>query len=147
MQPQAEHFRSQGWQRLVGRSAKEATHRALPGTVINGAATFEWLEDQRVLIHRSHYEHPEIPDALGVIGVVDGQPTMHYFDARGVHRVFAVDMTGDVWRFWNDVPGFSQRFTGTLTDDDNAMDADVELSRDDGATWEHDLAIAYRRIG
>jgi len=147
MQPRAEHFRSQGWQRLVGRWATEATHRALPETLIKGEATFEWLEDQQVLIHRSHYEHPEIPDALGVIGIVDGRPTMHYFDVRGVHRVFAVDLAADVWRFWNDVPGFAQRFTGALTDDDNAMDADVELSRDEGVTWEHDLAIAYRRIG
>ena len=23
----------------------------------------------------------------------------------------------------------------------------VELSRDDGATWAHDLAITYRRLG
>jgi hypothetical protein len=71
---------------------------------------------------------------------------MQYFDARGVHRVFAVDITAGTWRFWNDAPGFSQRFTGTL-DDDDAINGEVELSRDDGATWEHDLAIAYCRIG
>jgi len=43
--------------------------------------------------------------------------------------------------------GFSQRFTGTLSDDDNAINGQGELSRDDGATWEHDLAITYRRTG
>jgi hypothetical protein len=62
-----------------------------------------------------------------------------------VHRVFAVDITADTWRFWNDAPGFSQRFTHTLSDD-NAINGQGELSLDDGATWEHDLAITYRRI-
>lgn len=31
---------------------------------MTGQATFEWLEDQRFLIQRSHYDHPAIPDAL-----------------------------------------------------------------------------------
>ena len=64
-----------------------------------------------------------------------------------MHRVFAVDINPDTWRFWNDAPGFSQRFTGTLSDDDNTINGEAELSRDDGATWEHDLAITYRKIG
>jgi hypothetical protein len=136
-----------GWQRLVGRWATEATHPAFPGSVISGESTFEWLEDQRFLIQRSHYDHPEIPDAIAVSGIIDGRPLMHYFDRRGVHRVFAVDFTAASWRFWNDAPGFSQRFTGTFRDGDNAIKGQGELSRDDGITWEPDLAITYRRMG
>lgn len=147
MQPQPELSEFQGWQRLVGRWATEATHRALEGAVVSGQSTFEWLEDQRFLIQRSHYDHPELPDAIAVNGIIDGKPTMHYFDPRGVHRVFAVEITTDTWRFWNATSGFSQRFTGTLSDDDTAIHGEVELSRDDGVTWEHDLAITYRRIG
>jgi hypothetical protein len=137
----------QGWQWLVGEWAIEATHPALPDTAISGQATFEWLEDQRFLIQRSRYDHAEMPDAVAVSGIVDGTPAMHYFDSRGVHRVFAVDITGDTWRYWNDTPGFAQRFTGTLSDDDGVIDGRAELSRDDGATWALDLAITYRRIG
>jgi hypothetical protein len=147
MQSQTEHPEFQGWQRLVGTWATEATHPGLPGTVVTGQATFEWLEDQRFLIQRSHYDHPEIPDAIAVTGIIDGKPSMHYFDPRGVHREFAVEISADTWRFWNDAPGFSQRFTHTLSDDDNAINGQAELSRDDGATWEPDLAITYRRIG
>jgi hypothetical protein len=146
MRPRTQHTEFPDWQRLVGRWTTEATHPALPGTVVSGQATFEWLEDQQLLIQRSHYDHPEMPDALAVTGIIDGKPSMHYFDPRGVHRVFAVDITADTWRFWNDAPGFSQRFTGTFSDDDT-INGDVELSRDDGATWAHDLAITYRRIG
>src|SRR5262245_31237921 len=135
------------WQRLVGRWAIEATHPGLPDTVVSGQSTFEWLEDQRFLIQRSHYDHPDLPDAVAVMGIIDGKPMLHYFDPRGVHRVFAVDISTDAWRFWNDTPGFSQRFTGTFSEDGNAINGQGELSRDDGSTWAPDLAITYRRIG
>ena len=137
---------SDGWQWLVGEWSIEATHPALPDTAISGRATFEWLEDQRFLVQRTHYDHPEMPDAVAVSGIVDGTPAMHYFDVRGVHRVFGVDIAGDTWRYWNDTPGFAQRFTGRLQDGDGVIDGRAELSRD-GATWALDLAITYRRIG
>ena len=105
MPPQTQHPELQRWQRLAGTWATEATHPALPGTVVTGQATFEWLEDQRFLIQRSHYDHPAIPDAIAVTGIIDGKPSMHSFDPRGVHRVFAVEITADTWRFWNDTPG------------------------------------------
>jgi hypothetical protein len=145
MEPQTERPDVQTWRRLVGTWATEATHRLLPDGAISGHASFEWLEDQQFLIQRTHYDHPQLPDALMVIGLVDGEPTNHYFDSRGVHRVFHVDFTGDTWRFWNEVPGFSQRFTGTLGDGDTRIDVDVELRTED--TWEHDLAMTYRRTG
>jgi hypothetical protein len=69
-----------GWKRLVGRWVTEATHPLLPGTVVRGQTTFEWLEGHRFLIQRSHYDHPEIPDAIAITGVTDGQLSMHYFD-------------------------------------------------------------------
>jgi hypothetical protein len=146
VQSQAQERELRGWQWLVGRWQIEATYPGLPGTVVNGHAEFEWLEDQRFLIQRSHYDHPQIPDAIAVMGLIDGKPSMHYFDPRGVHRVFAVDITADRWRFWNDTPGFAQRFAGTFSADNDTIHGVGELSRDDGATWEPDLTIAYLRI-
>ena len=132
---------------LVGSWATEATHPGMPGTVVSGEATFEWLADQHVLIHRTHYDHPQLPDAVAVIGVVDGELSMHYFDVRGVHRVFTVAIDASTWRYRNDTPGFAQRFTGTLSGDGTVMNGRGELSRDHGATWQPDLTITYRRIG
>jgi hypothetical protein len=134
------------WQRLVGSWATRATHRLLPGAVAAGESVFEWLPDQQFLVQRSHNDHPDIPDALAVMGMLDGTPTMHYFDPRGVHRVFHVELTDATWRFWNDTPGFAQRFTGTFSADGDSIDGAVELCRD-GATWESDLAVTYRRLG
>ena len=53
--------------RLVGRWTTEATHPALPGTVISGSSQVEWLEGERFLIHRIQYHHPDIPDAISII--------------------------------------------------------------------------------
>jgi hypothetical protein len=134
----------QNWHHLVGRWTTEATHPALPDTVVHGEATFEWLADQQFLLQRAHHDHPDIPDALTVTGTLDGTPSMHYFDPRGVHRTFEADITDTTWRYWNDTPDFAQRFTGTFTDDDT-ITGEVELSRDNCTTWNHDLAITYRR--
>jgi hypothetical protein len=144
MQPPMAHRELHSWLRLTGRWATQATHPLLPGTVVRGHATFEWLDGRQFLILRWHYDHPEIPDAIAVIGVTDQQLSMHYFDHRGVYRLYAVSLEEDQWRFWRDAPGFSQRFTGILSDDGNTITGQGQLSRD-GSSWEDDLAITYRR--
>jgi len=140
------HSGFQGWERLVGTWSIEARHPLLPGEEIRGLTVFEWLEDQHFLVQRTHYDHPEIPDAVMVTGIVDGEPAMHYFDPRGVHRTFAVSLTVDGWRYWNDDPSFAQRFTGTFGPDGSTLTGRAERSDDQGATWELDIEITYQRL-
>jgi len=146
--------------RLVGNWITEATHPALPGAVVRGTASIEWLEGRRFLIFRSRNDHPDFPDAISIIGFTDvdrvgadagGAPaagesrlSMHYFDSRGVFRVFEVNLDAESWRMWRNAPGFSQRFTGTFTDNDNAIAGRWQLCRDD-EHWDDDLQILYRR--
>ena len=74
----------------------------------------------------------------------DEQLSMHYFDSRGVYRVYAVSLSEGIWSFSRDAPAFSQRFTGTFSDDGNTITGRSKLSRD-GSTWDDDLAITFRR--
>jgi hypothetical protein len=53
---------------LVGELTTESTHPALPGTVVHGHASLEWLEGEKFLIWCERSEHPEFPDALSIIG-------------------------------------------------------------------------------
>ena len=129
---------------LTGTWATEGAHPLLPGADIRGQVTFEWLDGERFLVGRSHYEHPDIPDAVTVTGVTDDQLSMHYFDSRGVHRIYSVSMTPNTWHFWRDGPDFAQRFTGTFSADGNTITGQGRLSRD-GTTWDDDLALTYRR--
>jgi hypothetical protein len=119
----------------------------LPGDAIRGTSTFEWLDGRRFVIWRTHYDHPEIPDGITIIGVTDGQLSMHYFDQRGVYRVYAASLDQTDWRYWRDAPApdFSQRFTGTFSDDGDTITGRGQLSKD-GSTWEDDLALNYQRV-
>ena len=63
----------QGWHRFIGSWKTEGAHPMLPGEAIRGTSTFEWLDGQRFVIWRSHYDHSQIPDAITIVGVTDGQ--------------------------------------------------------------------------
>jgi hypothetical protein len=146
-------------QRLVGSWTTEATHPATPGLVVRGTVSVEWLEGERFLIHRARTDHPDFPDAISIIGFTEqdrvdpsgvaaaegaSQPRMHYFDSRGVSRVYDVSIDDASWRIWRDAPGFSQRFTGTIADGGDTIAGRWQMCQD-GTRWEDDLQITYRR--
>jgi hypothetical protein len=137
----------QGWGRFIGTWKTEGAHPMLPGERIGGTSTFEWLDGQRFVIWCSHSDHPEIPDAITIIGDTDGQLSMHYFDSRGVHRVYAASLDQTTWRYWRDAPApdLSQRFTGTFNDDGSMISVRGQLSKD-GHTWEDDLDLNYQKV-
>ncbi len=140
---------------LVGTWATEATHPAYPDTVVAGQTSFEWLQGQRFLIQRSNSDHPDFPDSISVIGAAnEGAPEesasgqgllMHYFDSRGVHRVYDLSLGDGHLRISRDAPGFSQRFDGAFGDGGETISGVWRLSRDD-STWDDDLEITFRRV-
>ena len=137
----------QGWHRFIGSWETEGAHPMLPGEAIHGMSTFEWLDGRRFVIWRSHHDHSQIPDAITIIGVTNGHLSMHYFDHRGVYRVYAASLDQAAWRYWRDAtaPDFSQRFTGTFGDHGSTVTGRGQLSQD-GRTWEDDLALNYQRV-
>jgi hypothetical protein len=120
MSGQARHSLLDHLDLLIGEWETEATHPALPNTLIRGRATFEWLAGGHFLIWHASYEHPDIPDSIAILGGgdsgqtgassdPDGDCSMRYFDSRGVFRVYRLGAEQGAWRFWRDRPGFSQR--------------------------------------
>jgi hypothetical protein len=147
--------------RFVGTWTTEATHPAMPGTIVRGTAILEWLEGERFLIQRARNDHPDFPDAISIIGVTgsyrveNGARTvatsagthglrMHYYDSRGVFRDYAVRADNSALHFEHLAPGFSQRFTYKLIDGDATIDGVSQLCEDD-RNWQDDLKIVYRR--
>jgi hypothetical protein len=134
--------------RLVGAWTTEATHPAFPGTTVGGAAEVEWLEGERFLIFRARNDHPDFPDSISILGDTDGL-RWHYFDSRGVHRIYELRVTDAGWEISRDAAGtdesaFSQRLTLTFEDGDNRMEGRSAISYDN-ETWQDDLQITYRR--
>jgi hypothetical protein len=130
---------------LIGEWTVELTHPAFEDRVIRGRTTYEWLEGGRFLIQRAENEHPDFPDSLSVIGVMEGgaELSMQYFDSRGVHRVYAVRFDGNELTLERDEPGFAQRLSAMLTDDGSTLTGVWQL--DEGEGYRDDLAFVFRR--
>ena len=143
--------------RFVGTWTTEATHPQMPGVVVHGTATFEWLEGEHFLIQRARTDHEDFPDSIAIIGItgtdrVDPRNTgdaearlrMSYFDSRGVSRVYDVGVDDTTLRFSRMASGFSQRFVGTLANNGDTLAGRWQLCEDD-KNWRDDLEITYRR--
>ena len=135
------------WRILVGEWATIGTHPYMPGTTLHGRTVFEWLEGGAFLMMRSDIDEPGIPSGIAIFGTDNekGECSMLYFDERGVSRKYDASLNGNVLQWWRNDPGFSQRFTCTITDDGLSIVGKGELSKD-GAAWEPDLALTYTRV-
>jgi hypothetical protein len=142
---------------FVGSWRMEASFQtALPAAAMSSTdaaptAIFEWALGGRFLIQRTDVPQPA-PNSLAIISVdaESNRYTQHYFDSRGVVRVYAMTFDGRTWTLLRDAPDFSplefsQRFTGTFSDDGTAIVGRWEMSRD-GSHWDHDFDLSYSRV-
>ena len=114
---------------------------------------FEWALDGQFLVQRTEVPIPEAPDSLTIVSVnpETGAYTQHYYDSRGVARLYAMSLAGGVWTLTRESPDFTplefrQRFTGTFSDDGNTISGAWEKGLG-GTGWVHDFALTYHRIG
>lgn len=126
-----------------------ASLEAGPADSPRARTTFEWLSGRRFLIQRWEVDHPDAPDGVAVIGYDDDEKSLlqHYFDSRGVARVYRMTFTDRVWTLERlaAAPDFSQRYTGTLADDAGMIAGGWEISHD-GSTWDPDFDLTYVRV-
>jgi hypothetical protein len=148
--PSLEHLEA-----LVGQWELEATFDAgyfgpdsTAVTASGGRTVFEWLAGRYFLIQRFTSENPAAPDGLAVIGASTGADafTQHYYDSRGVARVYEMTLRGSAWTIWREAPGFWQRYTGLISADGSTITGAWENSPD-GRDWKHDFALTYTRAG
>jgi hypothetical protein len=113
---------------------------------------FEWALDGRFLIQRTEVRLPGAPDSLAIVAFDPGKGayTQHYFDSRGTARLYAMSFAEGTWELLRDSPDFSpldfsQRFTGTFSDDGDTIRGTWEKTVD-GSNREHDFDLTYRRV-
>ena len=111
---------------FVGDWTMAVAFEDMPPVTDSGArVSFEWLPGERFLIERWEVPVPEAPDGIAIIGAdpeSEGNYLQHYFDSRGVARIYKMSFEDGVWKLWRDEPDFSpldfsQRYTGTFSDD------------------------------
>lgn len=133
---------------LVGEWTTEVRLPPGGGDVVRGRATFEWLEAGGYLIQRTVMDDPVFPAGVMVIGPAagGGRIVQHYFDSRGVARVYDIGLTDGVLRLWrDDDDDFAQRYTGQISSDGATIDGAWEIC-DDGETWRHDFDLTYTKV-
>src|SRR6266487_5878464 len=84
---------------FIGEWRLEAPAFPIPTELADDArATFEWTLDGTFLLERSYIPGPAAPDGLCLVGL-DGDDgyTQHYFDSRGIARVYAMTFDGRDW--------------------------------------------------
>lgn len=137
---------------LVGEWSIVVAFKDTPPVDAGARVSFEWLPGGGFLVQRWEVPVPEAPDGIAIIGADparEGGYLQHYFDTRGVARLYKMSFGDGVWRLWRDEPDFSpldfaQRYVGTFSDDDTTIAGAWEM-RHDGTTWEHDFDITYIR--
>jgi hypothetical protein len=122
----------------------------LPGAAgVRGHVAFEALGE--VLVQRTTVPVPEAPDSCCIVVTgADGSYTQHYFDSRGVARLYAMTFDGRTWTLERSKPDFTplqfhQRFIGKVSDDDATIDGEWHSSND-GQTWSRDFGLTYTRV-
>ena len=137
---------------LVGEWRMVVAFDGMPPADAGARVGFEWLPGGRFLVQRWTVPVPEAPDGIAIIGADparEGHYLQHYFDARGVARVYRMDFGNGVWALWREEPDFSpldfaQRYTGTFSADGRTIAGAWEIRRG-GTTWEHDFDLTYTR--
>ena len=110
---------------------------------------FEMMGD--VLVQRTTVPVPEAPDSCClVVAAEDGAYVQHYFDSRGVARLYAMTFDGGTWTLERSKADFSpldkhQRFVGSISADGTTIDGEW-LHSGDGHQWTRDFRLTYRRL-
>lgn len=138
---------------LIGQWETEASFEAgffgpgAPPVTGRGRTTFEWLAGRFFLTQRFVNEHPAAPSGIAIIGAADLQTfEQHYFDSRGVARVYQMSLDGGIWKLWREAPGFWQRYTREISEDGTTIKGAWQAS-EDGHKWRHDFDLTYIKVG
>lgn len=140
---------------LVGTWDMEASFEAgkfgpgSPAVTARSASTvFEWLEGRWFLVQRFTSQNPAAPSGIAIIGPAATPAAtlkQHYFDSRGVARIYETALDGRTWTVWREAPGAWQRYTGTVSADGSEIVGAWEMSRD-GRHWTRDFGLRYIRV-
>jgi hypothetical protein len=112
---------------------------------------FEWMAGRQFVVQRWEVPHPAAPSGIAIIGRDTSRSgyLQHYFDSRGVARVYEMGFGEGRWRLSRTEADFSpldfaQRYSGAFSEDGSEIRGNWELSTD-GSEWEHDFELTYTR--
>jgi hypothetical protein len=132
---------------FVGEWNMKMTDPSDPAAVVYGQADFSWLPGEYFMVQHWEIASVDFPAGISITGwsAITHNFSMHYYDSRGVARIYEMSLEANVWKVWRVMPGFSQRFKGTFSADGNTILGSWEKSVDD-SVWEYDFDVTYTRV-
>jgi hypothetical protein len=117
---------------------------------VKANTTFEWILGGAFVQQRSEIDHPAAPNGVCVIGANGDVFTQHYFDSRGIARVYEMTFEAGRLQLLRVKPDFtpldfSQRYIGRLSDDGTRIDGEWQTSSD-GQNWQLDFHLNYIKL-
>jgi hypothetical protein len=139
---------------LIGSWSVEAEFPTPGPLVLRGRTTFDWLLGRRFVLEQSVIDHPDAPDSHSIVAPDRSRPggwLQHYFDSRGVVRLYEMGFDGRTWTLTRRAGDFSpldfaQRFTADLDEAGDTLTGAWYIA-DDGDEWRLDFRLTYRRTG
>jgi hypothetical protein len=140
-------------ERFVGTWTMETSFPGDPPVTMGGGrSVFEWMDGGQFLVQRTDIPDSDVPNSICIVGAVPGNDgyLQHYFDSRGVARLYAMRLEDDRWTLTRESPDFSpfefrQRFTGVFSEDGDTILGAWEKA-DPGSPWTHDFDLKYLRV-
>ena len=150
----ADELGAEALEALIGFWTVEAEFPTAGPLVLRGRSSFEWLLARRFVLQRTEIDHPDAPDSHSVLAPDPSRPggwLQHYFDARGVVRLYEMSFDGRTWTLTRRAPDFSpldfaQRFTAELVDGGDTVTG-AWYTASEGEDWRLDFRLTCRRAG
>ena len=113
-----------------------------------GRVTFEIVGE--MLVQRSSVPDPAPDSCCVILQGDDGSYIQHYFDSRGIARIYEMTLSGGEWVLERNKPDltpldFCQRYVGAFSEENSRIDGEWQASTD-GKEWTRDFGITYTRI-
>ena len=126
--------------RLLGTWEVTMHHSDMPEPV-TGRQRYERVLDGAFVLQQWTYDRSDFPDAMALLS----GNRYHYFDVRGITRVFELDVDDAGWSMIHLDEELSQRQTARFRGP-NVIDSTGERSYDAGVTWQPDFTMTYQRV-
>ena len=108
---------------------------------VTGRQRYERVLDGAFVLQHWSYYHPDFPDAMALLS----DERCHYFNIRGITRVFELEVDDARWSMIRLDEDISQRTTTHFRGPD-VMESTGEVSHPNGVSWQPDFTMSYQRV-
>ncbi|SDO37422.1 hypothetical protein [Halobacillus aidingensis] len=93
---------------FIGEWEIEVIHPQFKTSSIKGQTLFDWMEKEKFIVQRTFIKQMEFPSSTIVYDYDSNTSNylQHYFDSRGVTRLYYMNLKSGLWELWRNSSDF-----------------------------------------